>query len=118
MTELDALSIHLLAVVNFVALVIFLILLGATLASMGRRVYLFRQAGKALPIILKRGLVLFGALTILGGETALLRAAGIDLTETPFLRLLYTVQANIVLLGALAYYAKTDLFDLDDPKME
>lgn len=118
MSDLDRISTDLLEVVNFVALIAFLLLLGATLASMLRRVVLYRRAGRALPILLKRGIVLFGALTILGGEAAALRAAGIDLTASPFLRLLYVMQANVVLLGALGYYAKVDLFDVDDPEVD
>jgi len=117
-SDLDRLALDLMAAVNFVALIVFLVLLGATLGSMFRRVFLYRKAEKALPVILKRGIILFGALAILGGEAALLRVGGIDLTSTPFLRLLYVVQADVILLGALGYYAKTDLFDIDNPEVE
>ena len=118
MNDLDRIATDiLLPIVNFVALVAFLVLIGAILASMVRRVVLYRRAGETLPIILKRGIVLFGALAILGGEAAILRVLGIDLTTSPFIRLLYTVQANVVLLTALAYYAKTDVFDIDDPRV-
>jgi uncharacterized membrane protein YecN with MAPEG domain len=113
---MEAFAVEALRVVNFVSLLLFLVLLGATLASMIRRVRLYRIAGERLPVILKRGLVLFAALTLMGGEAALLRVLGVSLADDAVLRLVYTVQSNVILLSALAYFAKTDLFDIDNPE--
>lgn len=115
MSELDTISLAVLNVVNFIALLLFCVLIGAGLASQLRRYALYRRAEWPTPVFLKRGLVLFGALGILGGEAVLLRVLGIDIMQAPFLRLLYVVQANIILLSALAYFDKTDLFDVNDP---
>lgn len=101
-------------VVNAVALVAFLVLLGACLFSMTRRILDYRRAQLPLPTVLKRGLVLFAALALIGGEAALLRAAGIVLEDGSLERLLFTVQSDLILLTALGYYTKAELFDLDD----
>ena len=103
------------AIVNWVALVIFLLLLGATLFSMARRMYDYRTAGVPFPVLLKRGFVLFAALGLIGAEAVALRALGIVLEEGSVERLAFTVQYDLILLGALAYYTKTELFDIDDP---
>ena len=103
------------SLVNGVALVIFLVLLGATVFSMLLRVRDYRRARAPLPVILKRGLVLFGALSIIGAEATALRVLGVTLPEGSIERLTFTVQYDVILLGALAYYAKTELFDVDDP---
>jgi hypothetical protein len=101
--------------VNFVALAIFLALLGAILFSMARRIIFYHLADEPIPVLLKRGFVLFGALALLGGEAVLLRVIGIDLRGDPLLMLIYTVQADVILLTSLGYYAKVELFDIDDP---
>ena len=102
-------------VVNWVALAVFLVLLGATLFSLTRRVHDYRLAGLPLPVILKRSFVLFAALTVIGAEAVAIRSLGIELPEGSLERLAFTVQYDLVLLGALAYYTKTELFDIDDP---
>jgi hypothetical protein len=101
-------------IVNAVSLVIFLLLLGATLFSMVGRVLDYRRAKLPLPVLLKRGIVLFVALVLIGGETAVLRALGVTLGEASIERLIFITQANAILLIALGYYAKVELFDLDD----
>ena len=53
------------AIVNFVALLAFVALSGATVFAMLRRLVLFRRAGQPLPVLLKRGVVLMGALLML-----------------------------------------------------
>lgn len=103
------------AIVNGIALVIFLLLLGATLFSLARRVYDYRMAGLPLPVILKRGFVLFLALGIIGAEATALRVLGVHLEDGSVERLFFTVQYDVILLSALAYYTKTELFDIDDP---
>jgi hypothetical protein len=103
------------AIVNAAALAVFLILLGATLFAMARRIHDYRTAGVPLPVILKRGFVLFAALTVIGVEAVTLRVLGVELSDGSLERLAFTIQYDLILLGALAYYAKTELFDIDDP---
>lgn len=103
-------------VVNAIGLASFLVLLGAVVFSMLQRLYLYKTAGLPLPVILKRGLVLFAALSVLGGETAVLRILGIQFGQDSIERLLFIIQANIILIGAMSYYAKVELFDMDDPR--
>lgn len=104
-----------LGVVNFVALVIFLGLVGAILFSMARRLKDYHTAQLPVPVLLKRGFVLFFALALMGGEVIVLRALSINLLDDPVARLLFTIQSDIILLGAFGYYAKAELFDVDDP---
>jgi hypothetical protein len=108
-------AIVLIDIVNFVAAILFLGLLGAVLFSMARRLRLYKQAELPVPVILKRGFVLFAALALLGFETLLIRAIGIDLANNSVLRLAFIVQSDIIMIGAFAYYAKVELFDIDDP---
>lgn len=102
-------------IVNGVALVVFLMLLGATLFSLGRRIKDYRTAGLPLPVILRRSFVLFAALAVIGAEAVAIRALDVALEEGSLERLAFTVQYDLILLGALAYYTKTELFDIDDP---
>lgn len=101
-------------IVNGVAILLFFGLVGAILYSMTRRIVDYRAAKLPLPTLLKRGFVLFGALAFLGGEAALLRSLGITMDPGTPERLVYILQTDFVLLGALLYYAKAELFDLDD----
>jgi hypothetical protein len=103
------------SIVNAAALGIFLLLLGATLFALIRRIHDYRLAGLPLPVILKRGFVLFGALAVIGAEAVAIRVLGVALPEGSIERLAFTVQYDVLLIGALAYYAKTELFDIDDP---
>lgn len=102
--------------VNFLALLVFVGLISATLASMLRRVALFRRAGTPIGVILKRGIALYTALAIVVIETMILRVLGIELDEVG--RLLFITQADTVLLIGLGYYAKVELLDIDDPKIK
>lgn len=101
--------------VNGVAVLIFLVLLGAVIVSMSRRVILYRRAGLPMPVILKRGWLLFGAMGLLASESVVLRVLGGDLFTGPtLLRLAFIIQFDVIFLTALAYYTKTELFDVDD----
>lgn len=104
-------------IANGLGLVIFLVLLGGILSSLIRRVLSYRQRGAALPVILKRGIVLFTALAVLAGEAATLRVLGIDLTVegAELERLVFIIQSNVVVDLAFAYYLKTELIDMEDP---
>lgn len=104
------------AVVNFVALLLFVGLVSATLGSMLRRALLFRRAHKPIGVILRRGLALYTALTIVMLETFVLRVLGVELDEVT--RLIFIVQADAILFAGLGYYAKVELFDIDDPKVD
>jgi len=101
-------------VVNGLAAVLFLLLVGAVVFSMLRRAVDYRRAELPLPVLLKRSLAVFLALIVLGGESVGLRTLGITLPEGSLERLGFVAQADIILILALAYYAKAELFDLDD----
>lgn len=100
--------------INGIAGGVFLVLLGMVLFSMLRRVRDYRIAGLPVPVLLRRGIVLFAALAVMGGETVLLRILGITFAPGSLERLIFIVQADIILLSALIYYAKTEMFDMDD----
>lgn len=105
-----------LAPLNAVALLVFTALIGAGIFGMVRRIVLFHRAEKPIPLILKRDLGLFGALAIIGMESLILRAAGISLAEAdPFIRVVFAAHWDLILIVALAYWAKVELWDVDDP---
>lgn len=112
---MNEIAIAALDIINFVALLLFVALTGAILFSMGRRLVDYRVAKMPVPTLLKRGFVLFGALAVMGGEIAVLRVLGVSLADDPVMRLLFTVQSDVILFTALGYYAKAELFDVDDP---
>lgn len=112
---MDDTALEALRVVNFVALILFLALVGAILFSMARRLRDYRIAKMPVPVLLKRGFGLIVALAVIGGEAAFLRVLGVDLSADPMLRLIYVTQSDVILLAALAYYAKVELSDMDDP---
>lgn len=99
--------------VNLTAILLFLVLLGAIIISMVRRVRLYRTAALPIPVLLRALIVFFSALAVIGGEGVLIRALEIELPEGSVERLAYIVQVDVILLGALAYFAKVELFDLD-----
>lgn len=101
-------------IINLIASIVFLVLLGAVVYSMLKRVRDYRLAGEPLPLLLKRGVVLFGALALIGGEAVVLRVLNVSMPMGSVERLLFVLQADLILLGAMAYYAKVELVDLDD----
>lgn len=101
-------------ILNAFAAVVFFTLVGTTLFSMLRRLRLYRTARLPVPVLLRALVVLFGALVVVGGEAIMLRAAGVILPPGSFERFLYTLQVDVILIGALGYYAKVELIDLDD----
>jgi hypothetical protein len=86
-----------------------------TTLSMLRRMLLYVRANKPIPILLRRGIVLFSAFSIVVGESVILRATGIMLAEGSLERFLFILQADILILIAMGYYAKAELFDIDNP---
>lgn len=106
----------LLPILNLTALFLLVALLGAGIYGMVRRFVLFRRAQKNIPSILRRDLMLFGALALVGLESLGLRALGVDLTEAdPFVRFLFVAHWDAILLAAFAYWVKVELLDVDDP---
>ena len=105
----------LIALVNNVALIVFVALSGATVITMVMRLVAFRRAGMAVPALLKRGLVLVGAFLIIGFEVSFLRATGIVFPEGSIERLVFIIQYDVIVLTALGYYTKVEIFDIDDP---
>ncbi len=101
-------------VLNIVAATTFFTLAGATLFSMLRRVHLYRQAKLPLPALLRALIVLFASLVVVGGTGAVLRALGVQMEPGTIERFAYTAFVDAVLLSALLYYTKVELFDLDD----
>jgi hypothetical protein len=105
----------LISAVNAAALVVFVALSGATVFAMLLRFVRFRRAGVPVPALLKRGLVLIGAFLIIGFDVVALRAYGIILAEDSVERLVFIIQYDVIILTALGYYTKVELFDVDDP---
>ena len=105
----------LIVLVNNIALMVFVALSGATVLTMVARLVAFRRAGMAVPALLKRGLVLVGAFLIIGFEVSFLRAYGIVFAENSIERLVFIIQYDAIILTALAYYTKVEIFDVDDP---
>lgn len=102
--------------INLVALLCFVLCIGAGIFGMVRRVILFQRAEERVPVILRRDLGLFVALSVIGLESLGIRALGINLAEMPDLvRLLFAVHWDIILISALLYWVKVELWDVDDP---
>jgi len=110
----DELVVGVLAVLNVASLAAFMGLLGAGLYGMIGRFRLYMQAREPIPILLKRDLILVGSLALIGAEALGIRALGIDLSEPTWLRVAFILQQDVLLLGALAYYVKVELADIDD----
>ena len=110
-------TIHdLITLVNAVALMVFVGLSGATVFAMLLRLVAYRRASQPIPALLKRGLVLIGAFLVIGAEVVLLRAYDITLAEDSLERLAFIVQYDLIILSALGYYTKVEIFDVDDPE--
>lgn len=108
-----------LSAVNAIALLAFTMALGSGIFGMLRRVILYDRAGEAVPVILKRDLALFGALAFIGLESLILRAANIDITDQiTIVRLAFAVHWDVILLAALLYWVKVELFDIDNPNVK
>jgi CDP-diglyceride synthetase len=102
-----------LALINALALLVFVVLVTACLFGMIRRVILYQRARQRLPVVLRRDLALFGALAVAVLELLAVRAFDIQFIE--WTRLAFTLQWDALILGGLAYWVKVELFDVDDP---
>lgn len=105
------------AVLNPVALLSALAIIIVGLMSLVRHLLLYVRTSTPIDVLLKRDIVLFSGLAILGLESVILRALGVtpgDLTGWP--RLLYAVQADLVILISLTYWAWVELRDVQDAK--
>ena len=103
--------------INLLAAVVLVFLLGALVFTLVRRAYLYRKAGWSLPLLLRRNLILFGALGFLVGESVILRAVGGTLFTAPsLLRLLFILHYDVIVVLAFAYYLKTEITDIEDPE--
>lgn len=102
-------------VVNIVASILSLGLIGAILFSMLRRVIAYRKAEQGVPTLLKSGISLFLALSIIAVQTIVIRLLSITLPPDSLERLVYITETDVIVIGALVYYAKAELFDVDDP---
>ena len=103
-------------VINQIVLFSFVALIGAGLFGLIRRLRLYFAAQEVVPVLLKRDVVLLGALALIGLEAFTLRALGIvvaDLEDGA--RLVYTLQSDIIIFLAVLYWVKVELLDVDDP---
>jgi hypothetical protein len=98
---------------NIVALVTFVGLIGAGLFGLLRRLALYATAEMAVPVLLKRDVVLLFALSVVGMEALGIRGLGIVLDAWP--RVAYVAQQDLVVILAVAYWVKVELRDVDDP---
>lgn len=103
-------------VLNVSTLITFVALLGSGLFGMARRLVLFARAEQPVPVLMKRDIALLSALAILGIEQLGLRALGINQMDD-LERLIYSLQQDFIVLLALAYWVKVELFDVDDPNV-
>jgi hypothetical protein len=102
--------------VNGIGLILFTVLVGAILGLLVRRAQFYALARKTIPVILRRDLILFGALSIVGVETLLVRAAGVVFES--WTRLAFVLHWDIILIGALIYWISVELNDIDDPEVK
>jgi hypothetical protein len=110
---MDSFFVDALALVNAVALLIFVVLVTSCLFGMIRRAILYQRAENRLPVVLRRDIALFGALAVAVLELLAIRAFGIEFL--PWTRLVFVLQWDALLLTGLAYWVKVELFDVDDP---
>lgn len=103
---------------NVVALLIFVTLLGAGLFGLLRRLRLYFIAQESVPILMRRDIVLLGALALIGLESMGLRALGVALQENSWERVVYSAQQDFILLSAVFYWVWVELFDIDDPEVK
>lgn len=104
------------AVLNQLALVAFVTLLGAGLFGLLRRLRLYFAAEQPVPVIMKRDVALLGALALIGLEAMALRSLNLVLDGWP--RFVYVAQTDIILFAAVLYWVKIELFDIDDPEVK
>lgn len=103
-----------LQILNLLAFMTYLVLSGVILAVLISRYNLYRRAKERIPVLLKRDIVLFGAIVILFGESLLIRSMNITIfIADDWPRLVFILQQNIIGIGALVYWAKVELTDLN-----
>lgn len=103
-----------LVVLNSFGLILFTVLLGSGVFGVLRRAILYRRAKETLPVLIRRDVVLLSALATIGLETLALRALGVtQLDGWP--RVAFVLQSDIILISALVYWVKVELWDIDDP---
>jgi len=93
------------AVINVIAAVLFLLLNGFILGSMLIRLRAYVMAKETVNPLLKRGIVLFGALAAIGAEAMALRALSVEFEPDSLEQLVFIAQFDFILIAALAYYA-------------
>jgi hypothetical protein len=105
-----------LLIVNGLASVLFIALIGAGVFAMARRIILYTQARLPVPVVLRRDFGLFAALALITVEGAILRSAGIELVDWG--KVVYVSQQAVVAAVALGYWVTIELFKVDDPKVK
>lgn len=105
-----------LAIINGIGLLTFTGLVGAVVALLVRRGYTYMVARQTLPVILRRDLVLFTALSVVGLESLLLRATGTVLEG--WARVFFVAHWDFVLVAALVYWVRVELNDIDNPSVK
>jgi hypothetical protein len=103
-------------ILNTIAFITLIGLLGAGLFGLARHIRLYWAAQMSVPILLKRDVALLSALAVIGLETMTLRVLGVGQLEG-WVRVAYVAQADIILLWAIIYWVKIELFDVDSPSV-
>lgn len=102
--------------VNSGAFIVIVAVLGALVAVLGRRLFLYRRAGWTVPLLLKRNLILFGGLGGLVSEAIVLRAVFPEaFTGDTLLRLAFIIHYDVVVIALFLYYLKVEALDVEDP---
>lgn len=102
-----------LAILNGISLLMFTALVGSGLFGILRRVILYRRAKALVPVIMRRDIALLGSLAIIGTESLVLRA--LNVVFEGWARVGFIAHYNLILLVALGYWVKVELWDVDDP---
>ncbi len=103
--------------INAVALLLVTLLVGSGIFAMVRRGSIYRAAHKDIPVIMKRDVALLGALAFIAVEAGILRMLHPDPLVGWQRTFNVAVQSAIVVI-ALAYWVKVELFDVDDPDVK
>jgi len=107
-------------IVNAVGLGVFVLLLAAAAGRLAVRYATYRLEGVRVGVILRRDVILLGALALVFGSVILIRALGWSdfVASHSEVRLAYIVASDIVALGALGYWTWAEYFVVGKPGKE
>jgi hypothetical protein len=102
-----------LRVLDTIALLLFIALLGAGLFALLRRLRLYFVAGIPVPTPLRSAIVLGVALAVIGLEALGLAVLGAQPEDWALVA--FRFQRDVIVLSAVFYWVKVELYDVDDP---